>query len=80
MTLMKRKRQRNNIWGQFSWCLSIKNCLRFYFKIADKMADKTYKKNKIKETTDPNLNELEINDNSTIEKIIIITRIDCKQG
>ena len=43
------------------------------------MADKTYKKNKIKETTDPTLNELEINDNSTIEKIIIITRIDCKQ-
>ena len=46
-------------------------------KIADKMAEKTYKKNKIKETADPNLNDLEINDISTIDKVISVTRIDC---
>ena len=33
--------------------------------IADMMTDKTYEKNKTKETTDPNLNDFEINDNST---------------
>ena len=33
--------------------------------IADTMTDKTYEKNKTKETTGPNLNDFEINDNST---------------
>ena len=40
--------------------------------IADKMADKMAEK-----TSDPNLNDLEINDNSTIDKVISVTRIDC---
>ena len=44
-------------------------------KIADKMVDKTFNKNKIKETTDANLNDLEINDNSAKDNLIIITRI-----
>ena len=35
---------------------------------------------KNKETTDPNLNDLEINDNSSKDNIIIITRIDCNNG
>ena len=49
-------------------------------KITDKMADKTFKKNKTKETTDPNLNDLEINDNSAKDDLITITRIDCING
>ena len=39
------------------------------------MVDKTFKKNKTKETTDANLNNLEINDNSAKDNLIIITRI-----
>ena len=46
-------------------------------KMADKMGNKTFKKNITKETTDPELNDLEINDNSTIDNLITITRIDC---
>ena len=34
-------------------------------------------KNKTKETTDPNLNDLEINDNSTKDNLITPTRVDC---
>ena len=41
------------------------------------MADKTFKKNKTKETKDPNLNDLEINDNSAKDSLVTITRIDC---
>ena len=41
------------------------------------MADKTFKKNKTKETTDPNLNDLEINDNTAKDNLITIRRIDC---
>ena len=41
------------------------------------MADKAFKKNITKETTDPDLNDLEINDNSTIDNLITITRTDC---
>ena len=44
------------------------------------MADKTFKKNKTKETTDPNLNELEINDNTDKDNLITIRRIDCING
>ena len=44
------------------------------------MADKTFKKNITKETTDPNLNGLEINDNSATDNLITITRIDCING
>ena len=46
----------------------------------DKIADKTFKKNKTKETTDPNLYDLEINDNSAKDNLITITRIDCIKG
>ena len=42
--------------------------------------DKTFKINKIKETTDPNLNYLEINDNSAKDNLITITRIGCISG
>ena len=48
--------------------------------LADKMADKTVKINKTKETTDPNLNYLEINDNSAKDNLITITRIGCING
>ena len=41
------------------------------------MASKTFKKNITKQTTDPNLNDLEINDNSVKDNLITITRIDC---
>ena len=44
------------------------------------MTDETFKKNLTKETTDPNLNDLEINDNSVIDNLITITRIDCING
>ena len=44
------------------------------------MVDKTFKKNKTKETTDPNLNDFEINDNSVKDNLITITRIDCING
>ena len=44
------------------------------------MADKILKKNKTKETANPNLNDLEINDNSAKENLITITRIDCIKG
>ena len=44
------------------------------------MADKTVKINKTKETTDPNLNYLEINDNSATDNLITITRIGCING
>ena len=47
---------------------------------ADKMVDKTFKKNKTKETTDPNLNDLEINDNTAKDNLITIRRIDCING
>ena len=44
------------------------------------MKDKTFKKNKTKETTDSNLNDLEINDNSAKDNLITTTRIDCING
>ena len=44
------------------------------------MADKTFKKNITKETTDPSLTGLEINDNSAKDNLITITRIDCING
>ena len=44
------------------------------------MADKTFKKNKTKETADPNLNDLEINDNTAKDNLITIRRIDCING
>ena len=43
------------------------------------MADKTFKKNKTKETT-ANLNDLEINDNTAKDNLITIRRIDCIKG
>ena len=49
-------------------------------KMVDKMADKTHKKSKTKETTDPNLNDLEINCDSAIDNLFNITRIDCSNG
>ena len=49
------------------------------FRRADKMGD-TSKKNKTKETTDPNLNDLEINDNTAKDNLITIRRIDCING
>ena len=58
----------------------ISDLIKSLYKIADKMADKTCKKNKTKETTDPNLNDLEINDNSAKDNLITITRIDCIKG
>ena len=48
--------------------------------MADKTADKTAKINKTKETTDPNLNYLEINDNSAKDNLITIARIGCVNG
>ena len=44
------------------------------------MADKTFKKNKTRETTDPNLNDFEINDNSAKDNFITLTRINCING
>ena len=44
------------------------------------MADKTVKIYKTKETTDPNLNYLEINNNSAKDNLITITRIGCING
>ena len=41
------------------------------------MADKTCQKNKTKETTDPNLNDFEINDNLAKDNLITITRTNC---
>ena len=41
------------------------------------MVDKTFKKNKTKESTDSNLNDLEINGNSAKDNLITKTRIDC---
>ena len=58
----------------------ISDLIKSLYKIADKMADKTCKKNKTKETTDPNLNDLEINDNSAKDNLITITRTDCING
>ena len=58
----------------------ISDLIKSLYKIADKMADKTCKKNKTKETTDPNLNDLEINDNSAKDNLITMTRIDCING
>ena len=46
-------------------------------KMANKIADKTFKKNK---TTDPNLNDLGINDNSAKDNLITMTKIDCING
>ena len=40
------------------------------------MVDKTFKKNKTKETTGPNINDLEMNDNPAKDNLITITRID----
>ena len=48
--------------------------------MAEKMVDRTFKKNKTKETTDPNLNDLKINDNAAKDNLITITRIDCING
>ena len=44
--------------------------------MVNKIANRRYKKKKTKETTDPNLNDLEINDNSTIDNLITIPIID----
>ena len=43
------------------------------------MADKTFKKNKTKETI-ANLNDLEINDNTAKDNLITIRRTDCING
>ena len=48
--------------------------------MADKMADKNYNKNKTKETTDPNFNDLKIKDNSTIDNLITIMGISHKNS
>ena len=44
------------------------------------MADKNYNKNKTKETTDPNFNDLKIKDNSTIDNLITIMGISHKNS
>ena len=44
------------------------------------MADKNYNKNKTKETTDPNFNDLKIKDNSTIDNLIPIMGIGHKNS
>lgn len=44
------------------------------------MVDKTFKKNKTTESTDSNLNDLEINGNSAKDNLITKTRIDCIDG
>ena len=45
-------------------------------KMADKIENKTFKKNKTKETADPNPNGFGINDNTTKDNLITVMRID----
>ena len=44
------------------------------------MGEESFKINKTKESTDPNLNYLDINDNSAKDDLIATRRIDCNNG